>query len=54
MTFNPLTAGPEYIRFFYFSISTLSITFLYNMLMMKSYINQQDLKIINHHFVKSE
>ena len=46
---NPLTAGPEYIWFF-FLITTLSTTF-WNILGIKC--EQQDLKIVHLHFVKS-
>ena len=50
MYINPLTAGHNYIRvFFYFIEYQLS-----NMLKNKRDINWQDLKIIDLHSVKSE
>ena len=50
--FNPLTAGAEYIRIF---ISYWHIKYhVLNMLKIKYDINQQDLKKVDLHFVKSE
>ena len=46
---NPLTAGAEYIRVFVFFINHVL-----NMLKIKCDINQEDLKRIDLHFVKSE
>ena len=51
-TFNPLTAGAAYIWVFIF-INTLSTTFKI-MSKIKCDINQQDLKRVDLHFVKSE
>ena len=50
--FNPLTAGAEYIRFFifYWHIKYHVL----NMLKIKCVINQQYLKRVYLHFVKSE
>ena len=51
--FNPLTAGPDYIRFFIF----LHINIKYHILKVlniKCDINQQDLKMIKLNFVKYE
>ena len=49
---NPLTAGAEYIRVFIFY---LHIKYgILNMLKIKCDINQQDLKGVDLHFVKSE
>ena len=50
--FNPLTAAPDNIRFFIFYYH-LKYQLL-NMLKIKHIINQQDLKIVHFHFVKSE
>ena len=49
--FNPLTAGAAYIRFFivYWHIKY----HILNMLNIKCDINQQDLKRVDLHFVKS-
>ena len=49
---NPLTAGVAYIRFliFYQHIKY----HILNMLKIKCDINQQDLKTVDLHFVKSE
>ena len=49
---NPLTAGVAYIRVFIFAKHTEY--HLLNMLKIKCVINQQDLKTIDLHFVKSE
>ena len=49
--FNPLTAGAAYIRVFIF-YQQIKYHIL-NMLKMKCYINQQDLKRVDLHFVKS-
>ena len=49
---NPLTAGAAYIRDFIF-ISTFKYHIL-NVLKIKCDINQQDLKRVDLHFVKSE
>ena len=50
--FNPLTAGAAYIRVytFYYHIKY----HILSMLKMKCDINQQDLKKVDFHFVKSE
>ena len=48
---KPLTAGAIYIRILHF---LLAHTYqLLNLLKLKSYINQQDLKFVDLHFVKS-
>ena len=50
--FNPLTAGAAYIRVFVFY---LHIKYhILKMLRIKCDINQQDLKRVDLHFVKSE
>ena len=50
--FNPLTAGAAYIRVFIFY---QHIKYhLLNMFKIKCDINQQDLKTVDLHFVKSE
>ena len=49
---NPLTAGAEYIRVFIFSWHNKY--HVLNMLKIKCDINQQDLKRVDFHFVKSE
>ena len=46
---NPLTAGAAYIRVFVFYQHHI-----FNMLKIKCDINQQDLKRVDLHFVKSE
>ena len=46
---NPLTAGVAYIRVFIFYLYRI-----FNMLKIKCDINQQDLKRVDLHFVKSE
>ena len=51
LSLNLLTAGVAYIRVLFF-ISTLSTPF--NMLKIKCDMNQQDLKIVDLHFDKSE
>ena len=51
-SFNPLTAGAAYIRFFIF-YSHIQYNIL-NTLKIKCDINQQDLKRVDLHFVKSE
>ena len=50
--FNPLTAGAAYIRVFIFH-QHIKYDIL-NMLRIKCDINQQDLKRVDLHFVKSE
>ena len=51
-TFNPLTAGIAYIRvFIFYKHIKYHIS---NMLKIKCDINQQDLKRVDLHFVKSE
>ena len=50
--FNPLTAGVAYIRVFIFYQDIKFHNF--NMLKIKCDINQQDLKRVDIHFVKSE
>ena len=49
---NPLTAGAAYIRVFIFY--KVIKNHILNMLKIKCDINQQDLKRIDLHFVKSE
>ena len=51
-TFNPLTTGAAYIRVFIF-YSHIKYHVL-NMVKIKCDINQQDLKRVDLHFVKSE
>ena len=46
----PITAGPDYIRFLHFLLEHQIL----NMLKIKRDINQQDLKIVDLHFVESE
>ena len=48
MWFNPLTAGPDFIIFFFFLLAHLS------MLKIKRDINQQYLKIVRLNFVSFE
>ena len=50
---NPLTAGAAYIRVFILYQHIIKYDIL-NMLKIKCDINQQDLKIVDLHFVKSE
>ena len=50
--FNPLTAGAAYIQVFIFYQRIMY--HLLNMLKIKSDINQQYLKTVDLHFVKSE
>ena len=50
---NPLTAGAAHIRVLIF-ISTIKYHILNNMLKIKCDINQQDLRRVDLHFVKSE
>ena len=50
---NPLTASPDYIRFFLIYWHN-KYGHLLNILKIKSDTNQQDLKIVNLHSVKSE
>ena len=50
---SPLPVGADYIRGFSFFIRTLNTSFR-TCLNIKPDINQQDLKIIDLHFVKSE
>ena len=52
LVFNPLTAGAAYIRVFIF-YQNIKYNIL-NMLKIKCDINQQDLKRVDLHFVKSE
>ena len=49
---NTLTAGPDYIRFFRCFYQHNNTSF--KMLKVKRDINQQDFKIVDLHFVKSE
>ena len=49
---NPLTAGAAYIRVFIFHQH--SMYHLLSMLRIKCDINQQYVKTVDHHFVKSE
>ena len=50
--FNPSTAGAAYILFFIFD-QHIKYYILNNMLKIKCDINQQDLKRVDLHFVKS-
>ena len=50
---NPLTAGPEYILFFYIFYRQITYQVL-NMTKIKPDIKQQDLKKVYLHSVKSE
>ena len=50
--FNPLTAGDVHIRFLH--IISTHYNQLLNLFKIKSDINQQDLKFVELHFVKSE
>ena len=50
--FNPLTAGVAYIRVFIFYLH-VKYHVLLNMLKIKNDINQQYLKTVDLHFVKS-
>ena len=52
MVVNPLTAGTEYISFYHFYYHIKH--YLLNMLKIKCGINQQDLKRVDRHLVKSE
>ena len=45
---NPLTTGPDYIRFFLFFITTLTSHF-WTRIEIKRDINQQDLEIVDPH-----
>ena len=51
VSLNPLTAGADYNRFFTFLLYHNELS---NILKIKCDINQQDLKIVHVHFVKSE
>ena len=52
VVYNPLTAGAAYIRVFIFYKHITSQ--ILNMLKIRCDINQQDLKRVDLHFVKSE
>ena len=50
--FNPITAGAVHIRFLHFLLAHYISAFKH--VQIKSDINQQDLKFVDLHFVKSE
>ena len=52
LTLSPLTAGAVHIRFLHFLLAQFISVF--KLLKKKSDINQQDLKFVDLHFVKSE
>ena len=52
--FNPLTVGPDYIRFLIFLLAHYYKYHILNMLKIKGDINHHDLNIVDLHFANAE